>query len=100
METLAEVKRGVVEEEMHVHFFFRHHAPGLWVVSPEGKVGLVKEDACVVEVVWPSTGERWPVWAQPQDIKHFLARNTSSSQDVLSRQSPTTRRCLTTCSSQ
>ena len=31
-----------------------------------------------------STSERWPVWAQPQDIKHFLAPNTSSSQEVLS----------------
>ncbi len=37
-----------------------------------------------MEVEWPSTGERWPVWAQPQDIKNFPARNTSSSQEVLS----------------
>jgi hypothetical protein len=36
-----------------------------------------------VEVEWPSTGERWPVWAQPQDIKHILAQNISSSQEVL-----------------
>ncbi len=37
-----------------------------------------------VEVEWPSTGEHWPVWTKLQDIKHFLAQNTSSSQEVLS----------------
>jgi hypothetical protein len=60
--------------ELFLHLLWGHRSPGLWDVRTEGGVGLVQKGSCTVEVLEASTGEGWPIRAQPQHVKHITCK--------------------------